>query len=148
MVATRQGASRQEILGIGRLIKVPGANEAEFAIVISDQWQGHGLGTYLLKVLLDIGRQEGLGSIFGHILTSIVSINRTSIWKRSGVAEYFPEYSNGHAIALAMDCDPPRPSSGRSGSHGRHPSCPGRNQNGYGRRGCHHALFGVIAPWN
>ena len=24
----------------------------------------------------------------------------------------------------------------------------GCNQNGDGRRGCHHALFGVIAPWN
>ena len=68
MVATRQATKEEEILGVGRLIKVHGVNEAEFAIVVSDQWQGQGLGTHLLKLLLDIGRQEGLERIIGHIL--------------------------------------------------------------------------------
>jgi len=68
MVATRQANNEEEILGVARLIKVHGLNEAEFAILISDQWQGQGLGTYLLKLLLDIGRQEGLERIIGYIL--------------------------------------------------------------------------------
>ena len=68
MVATRHVNNVEEIIGVGRLIKVHGLNEAEFAIVVSDQWQGQGLGTYLLKLLLDIGRQEGLERIIGHIL--------------------------------------------------------------------------------
>ena len=34
----------REVLGVGRLSKVHGANEAEFAIVISDAWQNRGLG--------------------------------------------------------------------------------------------------------
>jgi len=68
MVATRQATTEEEILGVGRLIKVHGVNEGEFAIIISDQWQGQGLGIFLLKLLLDIGRQEGLERVFGHIL--------------------------------------------------------------------------------
>jgi acetyltransferase len=68
MVATRQANNEEEILGVGRLIKVHGVNEAEVAILISDQWQGQGLGTYLLKLLLDIGRQEGLERIIGRVL--------------------------------------------------------------------------------
>jgi len=70
IVAIRQApeTEEEEILGVGRLIKVHGVNEAEFAIVISDQLQGQGLGTHLLKLLLDIGCQEGLERIFGHIL--------------------------------------------------------------------------------
>ena len=51
-------------------------NEAEFAIVISDQLQGQGLGTHLLKLLLDIGCQEGLERIFGHILPDNYSMQR------------------------------------------------------------------------
>jgi acetyltransferase len=38
------------------------------AIVISDDWQGRGLGTKLLGDLLTIGRTEGLERIVGYIL--------------------------------------------------------------------------------
>jgi N-acetylglutamate synthase-like GNAT family acetyltransferase len=57
-----------EIIAVGRLIKLHDANDAEFAIVISDQWQGHGLGTHFMRLLLDIGRKEGVEHIFGHML--------------------------------------------------------------------------------
>jgi hypothetical protein len=43
----------EEILGVGCFIKVHGVNEAESAIVISDQLQGQGLRTHLLELLLD-----------------------------------------------------------------------------------------------
>jgi acetyltransferase len=68
MVATCQAPKEEEIIGVGRLIKVHGVNEAEFAIVISDQQQGQGLGIYLLKLLMEIGRKEGVERIIGHIL--------------------------------------------------------------------------------
>jgi len=68
MVATCQAPKEEEIIGVGRLIKVHGVNEAEFAIVISDQQQGQGLGIYLLKLLVEIGRKEGVERIIGHIL--------------------------------------------------------------------------------
>jgi acetyltransferase len=38
-----------EIVGVGRLSKARGRNEAEFSLLINDQWQRHGLGTELLK---------------------------------------------------------------------------------------------------
>jgi acetyltransferase len=61
-------ASLREIVGVGRLIKMHGRNEAEFAIVVSDPWQGRGLGTELLKLLVQIGRDEKIQRIVGHIL--------------------------------------------------------------------------------
>src|SRR5271157_1787178 len=54
-----------EIIGVGRLVKRHGVPEAEFAIEISDRFQRQGLGTHLLQLLVDIGRQEGLERIFG-----------------------------------------------------------------------------------
>jgi acetyltransferase len=70
LVAERESPDTQarEILGIGRLIKSHGLDEAEFAIVISDACQGQGLGTELLRRLLQIGRQERIGQIVGYIL--------------------------------------------------------------------------------
>jgi acetyltransferase len=56
-----------QILGVGRLVKEHGTNEAEFAVLISDPWQGKGFGSELLKLLVQIGRKEGLRRIVGHI---------------------------------------------------------------------------------
>ena len=56
-----------QILGVGRLIKEHGTNEAEFAVLISDPWQGKGFGSELLKLLVQIGRKERLHRIVGHI---------------------------------------------------------------------------------
>ena len=56
------------IMGVGRLSRKFGPEEAEFALLISDQYQRHGLGAELLGRLVEIGRQEGVKTIFAHIL--------------------------------------------------------------------------------
>ena len=58
----------RKILGVGRLSKLRGVNEAEFAVLISDDWQGQGLGSELLKQLVQIGRNEKLDRLSGQIL--------------------------------------------------------------------------------
>jgi acetyltransferase len=40
-----------QILRVGRLFKEPSRDGAEFALLISDSWQGGGLGAALLKLL-------------------------------------------------------------------------------------------------
>jgi acetyltransferase len=57
-----------QILGVGRLSKLHGVNEGEFAILINDAWQGLGLGTELLQRMVQVGREEKLRRIIGHIL--------------------------------------------------------------------------------
>jgi acetyltransferase len=46
------GSGEAAILAVARLSKLHGVDEAEFAIAVVDQWQGHGLGTQLLKTLV------------------------------------------------------------------------------------------------
>ena len=58
----------QEILAVGRLVREGDAKEAEFAVLISDQFQGHGLGTELLKRLIEIARDDGLARVTADIL--------------------------------------------------------------------------------
>jgi succinyl-CoA synthetase alpha subunit/RimJ/RimL family protein N-acetyltransferase len=57
-----------EIVGVGRLSRVRGTNEAEFALVVSDGFQGRGLGTAFLDRLVTIGRNEKIDRIYGEIL--------------------------------------------------------------------------------
>jgi len=57
-----------EIIGVGRVIKARDANEAEFALLITDQFQGRGLGTELLRQLIQFGRDEKLQRLTGDIL--------------------------------------------------------------------------------
>ena len=58
----------REILAVGRLAREHHANEAEFAVLISDKFQGHGLGTELVKRLVEIARVEGVGRVTADIL--------------------------------------------------------------------------------
>ena len=56
------------ILGIGRLSRLSGTREAEFGMLVSDRAQGRGLGTQLLRQLLEVARQEQLTRVSAQIL--------------------------------------------------------------------------------
>ncbi len=58
----------RKILAVGRLSKIHGTSEAEFAIVVSDRCQCQGIGTELLQRLLQVSRDEQLNKITADIL--------------------------------------------------------------------------------
>ncbi|HEV2299467.1 MAG TPA: bifunctional acetate--CoA ligase family protein/GNAT family N-acetyltransferase [Candidatus Acidoferrales bacterium] len=60
--------SSQEILGVGRLSRTGEGNDAEVAVLITDRFQNVGLGTELLRKLIEIARVEKIGRILAHIL--------------------------------------------------------------------------------
>ncbi len=74
----RDAALKPHIIGVGRLIKLRGGEEAEFAILISDEYQHHGLGRELLRRLVEIGRQEGVKRIVAEILPDNIGMIRVS----------------------------------------------------------------------
>ena len=56
------------VLAVGRLSRLHGRNEAEFSMLVSDPHQHQGLGTELLRLLIEIGRDEGLERITAEVL--------------------------------------------------------------------------------
>ncbi|MFN9643585.1 MAG: bifunctional acetate--CoA ligase family protein/GNAT family N-acetyltransferase [Cyanobacteriota bacterium] len=56
------------LLAVGRLSRLHGRDEAEFSLRVSERWQHQGLGTELLRLLLEIGRDEGLRRVSAEIL--------------------------------------------------------------------------------
>ncbi len=62
-------SGEREIIGVARLSSPGGPrSEAEFSILISDDFQRRGLGTLLLGRLLEVGREEGFKRITADIL--------------------------------------------------------------------------------
>jgi acetyltransferase len=57
-----------EVIAVGRLSKARPAKEAEVAVLVSDRYQGQGLGTELLGRLIRVGRDEQLREIVANIL--------------------------------------------------------------------------------
>ena len=67
MILVAETADR-EIVAAGRLTRVHGTNDAEFAVLVSDPWQHRGLGKELIHSVVEIARKEKVRRIWGHIL--------------------------------------------------------------------------------
>ena len=78
VVDHKDRTGEHHIVGVGRLIKEHGTDEAEFAILVSDSWQGKGLGAELLGLLVQVGRKEKVRRIIGHIVTDNTAMRRVS----------------------------------------------------------------------
>jgi len=57
----------REVAAVGRLTKLNATHTGEFGVIVSDKYQGKGIGRELLRRLIDIGRDEKLGLIKGYI---------------------------------------------------------------------------------
>jgi acetyltransferase len=69
---------KDQILGVGRLTKISGTNEAEFALLISDSMQGQGIGSELLRRIIQIGRDFKLDRIIGDMHPENMAVQHVS----------------------------------------------------------------------
>jgi acetyltransferase len=58
----------QEIVAVGRLTRLQNPTDAEFALLVRDDFQGRGVGTQLLQNLLNFGRDEGIQRVVAYML--------------------------------------------------------------------------------
>ena len=72
LVAERGG----EIVAVARLSRLVRGSDAEFALLVSDEVQGRGLGRALLEKLLEIGSAWGVQRIVAEILPANARMRR------------------------------------------------------------------------
>jgi acetyltransferase len=65
LVRTDRGEKQ---IAVARYVGYPDGLGCEFAIVVSDEWQGKGIATELLKRLVDIAKDRGLAIMEGLVL--------------------------------------------------------------------------------
>lgn len=64
----RDGDGKAHAAGVSRFSVDPETNEAEFAVVVTDAWQGKGLGKHLMQRLLGAARDYEVRRMIGVIL--------------------------------------------------------------------------------
>ncbi|WP_342116743.1 bifunctional acetate--CoA ligase family protein/GNAT family N-acetyltransferase [Pseudoduganella sp. OTU4001] len=67
-IATRQGPTGPETLGVARAVADPDNERAEFAVVVRSDLKGRGLGTMLMNKLLGYCRARGTRQVVGEAL--------------------------------------------------------------------------------
>jgi acetyltransferase len=77
LVAEIEENGKRAIIGVARLSKLHGTNEeARYTMLVSDQYQGQGLGKEMLKRVIQVGRDEKVQSII-----ALISPENTSMRK-------------------------------------------------------------------
>jgi acetyltransferase len=72
LIALHEG----NIIGVARIRRVHGSKDVEFAVIITDDYQGKGIGTELVRRMLDVAREEGCGRVVADILPDNLVMQR------------------------------------------------------------------------
>jgi acyl-CoA hydrolase/GNAT superfamily N-acetyltransferase len=87
------------IIGVGRYHTDPATNYAETAFLIRDGWQGFGLGTILLRHLIDIARENGVAGFTAEVLVENRAMRH--VFHKSGLE--VQSKLDGGVYSLTMD---------------------------------------------
>jgi acetyltransferase len=68
LIVERNTTDGPEIIGVVRLVRVPGTGNTELALVVSDGFQHQGLGTRLAQCAVDVARAERMGRLVAYML--------------------------------------------------------------------------------
>jgi len=70
IAATVGDESDEEFVGVARWFLDRGSNFAEVAFTVLPEWQGQGLGTYLLARLIEVAEQKGITGFTAEVLAA------------------------------------------------------------------------------
>jgi acetyltransferase len=70
------GTAEHEILGVARLSRIEGTDEAEYAILLTDRWQRQGLGSMMTRHAMEVARAEGITR-----LRIVVLLENREMWR-------------------------------------------------------------------
>jgi len=70
LVAINPAVDGEEEIGVARYLTNPDKKTCEFAIVVSDKWQGKGIARLLMQKLIEIARNRSLEVMEGQVLAN------------------------------------------------------------------------------
>jgi len=68
LIAIHEASGVPAMVGVARYTRNPDRESAEFAVVVADAWQAHGVGYRLMTRLIASARQRGLARLEGTVL--------------------------------------------------------------------------------
>jgi acetyltransferase len=64
IVAEIEAGGKRQLVGVGRLVADPDHGKAEYAVLVTDAWQGRGLGSLITDYCLEICSTWGINRIY------------------------------------------------------------------------------------
>ena len=74
LVVEVRGAGGPEIVGVGRMNRIPGTDEADVAILVADAYQNRGLGAEILRRVVQVAKEEGVRAVSADMMPDNVSM--------------------------------------------------------------------------
>ncbi len=92
----------ERIVGVSRFARIEGTTRAECAIVVADDWQGCGLGTELMRSLIQAALARGYTCLEGETLAENVGV---SAWARRFGFNVQTEPGSGGLAKVTLQLD-------------------------------------------
>lgn len=90
----------ESIIGVSRYARIEASDRAECAIVVTDAWQGRGVGTELMRSLAAAARRNGIRTLVG---TSLAENQRIHAWARRFGFDARTEPHSGGDVRITLD---------------------------------------------
>ena len=88
------------LVGVSRYARIAGTDQAECAIVVTDAWQGRGVGTELMRALGVAARRNGIRTLVG---ASLAENQRIHAWARRFGFDVRTEPNTGGQVQVTLD---------------------------------------------
>ncbi len=92
IVAEIEDGDRRKLIGVGRLIGDPDLEIVEYAVLITDEWQGKDLGKMLTEYCVEIARQNNFKKVYAE--TTKDNKAMIAVFKKLGFSVEFSEDTN------------------------------------------------------
>jgi acetyltransferase len=101
LVAVIQENERDRLLGVARVIPEHNRKQAEFAVLVADEWHGKGIGAALMKRCLEVSRPYRFEKIKGIVMAD--NTKMLALGKKLGFA--VRRVPGSDTYELVLECD-------------------------------------------
>jgi acetyltransferase len=101
LVAIKSSGSEDQMLGVARIIPDYDGKNAEFAVIVGDQWHGKGIGAQLLERCLAMAWKSKIERVWGQVMTD--NVNMLALGRKLGFSIKLIPGSNSYELSLRFN---------------------------------------------
>jgi GNAT superfamily N-acetyltransferase len=95
-----------EIVAIVRYAREPGDEKAEYAALVEDRWQGHGVGTGLTRRLIDTAKENGVRFFYALVMGE--NTRMLNVFRHLGLPERERFEEGAKRVEIVLSPEGPR----------------------------------------
>ena len=89
---------RQKMVGVGSYHLNPATNRAEIAFLVADDWQGRGIGTYLMQYLVKVAKSKNIKGFTAEVMRDNVAM--IALMHKAGVPPKSTQVDGGYLFTM------------------------------------------------